>query len=235
VVEYDRDGSFVRDWGTGAGLKGPAAVAAGGDVLAILDSATRRLILLGRDDRPIASGDYASLGLSLPKALAFAADGRLLVADEQAGLVMVFDRELRPGAHIGPAGPGSGSSTVRMAPTDVRVDRAGTIYVYEGNNAGRIRRFAADGTPMPVWDTGLQGGGRIAPVGDGSVWVSGRQEDGLRRIDASGARTGEIRPPAMVGGTGEGGVFGLAIDERGVFNVLWHYGGVISYRVPASG
>jgi sugar lactone lactonase YvrE len=173
--------------------------------------------------------DWSQLGLGQPRGIAIAEDGRVLIADEGQPALLVFDRDLRPTGKLLELAtePDRGQP---FRPTDVAVGPDGGAVVYDGSSVGRVRRYDASGRLAGSFDVGVREG-RVAAGPDGSVWVGGPGPEGLRHFGPRGERLGEYRAEQFVGGTGEGGVTGLAVDGRGLITVAWRYPGLVTYRV----
>jgi hypothetical protein len=229
VAEFAADGSFVANWGGPGSLVAPAAAAADERGLLVVDAEGRRVVEFDRDRRRLRALDWSALGLGLPRAIAIAADGRVLVADEGQAALHVFDRDLRPtGKLLEIATERDRAQPFR--PTDVAVGPDGSVVAYDGTTVGRVRRYDRQGALAASFDVRVREG-RVAVAPDGSLWVGGPGGEGLRHLGPDGERLGEYRANQFVGGTGEGGVTGLTADERGLIRVAWRYPGVVSYRV----
>jgi sugar lactone lactonase YvrE len=229
VAEFGPDGAFVANWGGPSSLSAPAAAAADQRGLLVVDAEGRRIVEFDKDRRPRRSIEWSTLGLGLPRAIAIAGDGRVLVADEGGASLFVFDRELQPiGKLVDLANERDRNQPFR--PSDVAVGPDGSVVVYDGSSVGRLRRYAPDGALVGSFEVGLREG-RVAVAPDGTIWLGGPGPEGLRHFGPGGERLGEYRSPTFVGGLGEGGVTGLAVDARGLIRVAWRYPGLISYRV----
>ena len=84
-----------------------------------------------------------------PKAVAFAPDGRLVVADSNNNRVQVLDEDGRVVTTFGSPGSAPGEFS---EPWGVAVDQDGNIYVADTWNH-RVQKFAPDGTLLTVWGT----------------------------------------------------------------------------------
>ncbi|HEV8634678.1 MAG TPA: glycosyltransferase family 39 protein [Chloroflexota bacterium] len=228
VTEFDADWVPVALWGGRSVFQAPIAAAADGERLVVLDAGARRLVELGADRRVRRSRTYAELGLGAPRALAFDRSGNLIVADEAQAALILYDRELEGRRAL--MDPSTDPDRARpLRPTDVRVGADDAVFAYEASTAGRVRKLRPDGTVVATWEVGVREG-RLAVAPDGSFWVGGPHGRGLARFGADGNRIAEFPPTALLGGVGEGGVTGLAVDERGEVAVAWRYPSVVVYR-----
>ncbi|HEY3083472.1 MAG TPA: glycosyltransferase family 39 protein [Chloroflexota bacterium] len=229
VAEFDAAWMPVADWGGRSAFQVPTAAASDGDRLIVNDAGAGRLVELGPDRRVRRSRAYAELGLGAPRALAFDRDGNLIVADEGHSALIVLDRDLSGSRRL--MDPTTDPDRARpLRPTDVRIASDGTIFAYEASTAGRVRKLRPDGRVVATWEVGIREG-RISLAPDGSFWVGGPHGRGLAHFAADGTMIGDFPPTAIIGGAGEGGVAGLAVDERGEIAVAWRVPSVVVYRL----
>ena len=122
------------------GLGTPTGLAARGDELWVADWKTGRLYQLAEGEQP----RLVASGLVRPEGIAFAPNGRLLVAETGAGRLTAVDLEsgerqtIAEGLQIGAEGPAGLPETFLFTGVAVRED--GTIYV-SGDRANVIYRI----------------------------------------------------------------------------------------------
>ena len=184
VVELDPSGAVLRTTPPGL-LSRPAGVATAAAGTYVADSGHGRLLLL----TPDGGTSVVRTGLSRPVAVAVAADGTPLVADDAAV------RDASTGAPV-PA-PGG---TAWDHPTGLAVDATGTLYVSERRpgtpDGARVLRGVPAAGGARTWDTiageGSGSGQVIEPAGlalsadGGTLLVADTGNDRVLRFDAPG-------------------------------------------------
>src|SRR5687768_3665886 len=154
IIEFDRDGNFVRSWGDGIyvrphGLKFDRegnlwAVDDGGQVVVKLDSHGRSLMVLGRKATPGETDE----NFDRPTDVAFEPNGNIYVADGYGNSrVVQFDSEGRFVRAWGKKGKAPGEFDL---PHSIAVDRMGRVYVGDRTNF-RIQIFSPDGKFITEW------------------------------------------------------------------------------------
>lgn len=139
-----------------------------------------------------------------PKALAFAPDGKLVVADSGNHRIQVFDANGQVVTTFGRLGALPGEFN---EPWGVAVDREGNIYVADTWNH-RVQKFAPDGTLLTTWGTFADTQGALEQPGvfwgprgifvtdDGRVFVADTGNKRVQVFDTEGRFLG------MFGGGG---------------------------------
>ena len=149
VSVFDKDGTFLRLWGTAGEadgeFNGPSGIAVDSqDDLYIVDSLNHRVqrctkngeFLAGWGERGGREGQFDS-----PWGMSIDHEGCVYVADHKNHRVQKFTPE---GGHMATFGsPGNGPGELSY-PSDVAVDPEGDVYVCDWAN-NRIQVFAADG------------------------------------------------------------------------------------------
>lgn len=164
--------------------------------------------------------------LSLPMAVAVAADGSVYISDAGNSRIRRVDLEGKIQTLIG-YGPGEGlygagftgdggpaEKAKIFSATDLKFDAAGNLYISDsGNNRLRIVRQGVISTVAGSGNVGFEGDGgraldaalntpqKIAVAGDGSIFVADRTNDRIRKVDRRGyIRTilGGNRPRGIV-------------------------------------
>lgn len=158
-----------------------------------------------RREAPDGSVATIAIGLSAPRGLAFAADGAVLVANRSDGTV----------ARVDDAGKSTFASGLAN-PYGIAVDGDGDVDVAE-NGANRIRRYAADGTPIDQVETMLSSPGQARVDAQGRVFVANTDfitviENGTPRILARSFAASAIAVDPVNGGL-------LAIRSRDVYRI----------------
>jgi DNA-binding beta-propeller fold protein YncE len=230
ITEWNQDGYLAGTWGDGGVLDRPISVAADQRGLLVVDlkSPGGRLVVFGPDRVVRGSYEPSQLGLRAPRQVAINANGEVVVVDEALPSPLVFDRDLNPLRQLAP--PASAGEQRGSAVTDVGTAADGSVYLYSAAaSEGWVRRYASSGAVTGEWATGVRGG-HLAVAPNGSFWVSMAGAGGVVRFDAAGGRVAEFPAQMMLGGTGEGGIVAVAVDNAAV-HVLWRYGGVVTYRV----
>jgi DNA-binding beta-propeller fold protein YncE len=106
----------------------------------------------------------------LPRGIAAASNGNILVADTNNGRIQKFSPAGVFLASLGIKGTGYGQLG---EPNGIAIDRAGNIYVADASNH-RVQKLASDGTLIDEWkgpDPGFYGPRRIAVGPDDSIYV----------------------------------------------------------------
>jgi sugar lactone lactonase YvrE len=158
-----------------------------------------------RRKAPDGSVETVAIGLSGPRGLAFAADGAVLVANRSDGTIARIDD--------------SGKSTFASGlanPYGVALDADGNVDVTE-NGANRIRRYAADGTPIDQVETMLHNPGQTRIDAQGRVFVANADfitviEGGTPRILVRAFAASAIAVDPVNGGL-------LAIRSRDIYRI----------------
>jgi len=158
-----------------------------------------------RREAPDGSVETLAVGLSGPRGVALAADGAVLVANRSDGTVARVD-------DVGKSTFASGLAN----PYGVAVDNSGNVNVTE-NGANRIRRFAADGTPIDQVETMLYNPGQTRIDAQGRVFVANADfisviEGGTPRILARAFAASAIAVDPVNGGL-------LAIRSRDIYRI----------------
>lgn len=186
-------------------------------------------------------GPAVSASLNTPSAMAFDANGNLLIADTK-------NHEIRMVSPLGiiskVAGVGSAAydgdngrvQTVAFSsPSGIGVDHAGNIYVADTGNQ-RVRMIATDGTTSVIAGTGTKGSfgdGRQASIATlnnpgglafdsaGNLYIADIGNDRVRRITSDG-KIANFAGTGKAGADGDGGwaaaanlnLLGIAIDSQ---------------------
>ncbi|HEU4613998.1 MAG TPA: carboxypeptidase regulatory-like domain-containing protein, partial [Kofleriaceae bacterium] len=158
-----------------------------------------------RRKAPDGSVETLAIGLSNPRGLDLADDGAALVASRSDGTV----------ARVDAAGKTTFASGLAN-PYGVAVDGAGNVDVTE-NGANRIRRFAADGSPIDQVDTLLHNPGQTRIDAQGRVFVANADfitviEGGSPRILVNGFAASAIAIDPVAGGL-------IALRSRDVYRI----------------
>ncbi len=158
-----------------------------------------------RRKAPDGSVETVAIGLSGPRGLAFAADGAVLVANRSDGTL----------ARIDDAGKTTFASGLAN-PYGIAVDGVGDVNVTE-NGANRIRRFAADGTPIDQIETMLYNPTQTRIDAQGRVFVANADfitviEGGTPRILVRAFAASAIAVDPVNGGL-------LAIRSRDIYRI----------------
>jgi DNA-binding beta-propeller fold protein YncE len=140
VVEFDRDGRYVGEWGKRGAGEGEFNLPH-----AICLDARGRIYVGDRENDRIQVFEPGGKFLArwkeggAPFGMALAADGRVFVADGRANRVTVLDREGKALDRWGEPGAGPGQFAL---PHAVCIDSHGDVYVAEVNGK-RVQKFTA--------------------------------------------------------------------------------------------
>lgn len=113
----------------------------------------------------------ASTGLTTPTGIAVDATGNIYVSDQGGGgalpAILVFPSGLTGTVNMAPVRKISGAATLLFAPTDVKVDSNGLIYVADSTSggAGVIYVFAANATGNVAPTKTLTSPGTVVGIG----------------------------------------------------------------------
>jgi tripartite motif-containing protein 71 len=150
---FDARGGTLGGWGSrGDGrysFRDPSGIAVGGGRVYVADTWNGRIQCFAT------SGEWQATasGLSSPRGVAIAPDGRVWVAESGGHRVLAFDASL--GNKVGVGGKGSGDSQFSN-PVGIAVAGSGEVYVADSDNR-RIVVLSSDGTfrrswPVPGWE-----------------------------------------------------------------------------------
>lgn len=147
VLCLDASGRVRWSRGPRDGFVRPTGIAAGPDLVYVVDTARHRVVTLGLADGAV-RGSFGERGampgqFNFPTNVARAADGRLFVTDTLNFRVQVFDAQGQVLSTFGRLGDGPGDFD---KPKGIAVDSSGHVYVVEGmhdmvqifDSAGRL-------------------------------------------------------------------------------------------------
>jgi DNA-binding beta-propeller fold protein YncE len=154
IIEFDRDGKFVRSWGDGVFLRAHGlkvdpegnlwAVDDGGHTVMKMDAGGRVRMILGRKGQAGESHET----FNRPTDVAFAPNGDFYVSDGYGNSrVVKFAKDGRFLKAWGKKGTGEGEFNL---PHTVAVDRQGRVYVGDRENR-RVQIFDSDGKFLTQW------------------------------------------------------------------------------------
>ena len=152
--------------------------------------------------------------MTLPVAMAFDAEGRLLITDEHTSRVNIYSNKGDVVSKWGVKGDSEGEFN---GPAGIAVDSAGLVYVCDQRNH-RIQKYTSEGKFLSQWGVrGSEPGEFNLPWGIGvdisdNVYVADWRNDRVQKFDSSGQYLGTI------GGSGEGSLnrpSGVSVDRNG--------------------
>jgi len=175
-------------------------------------------------------------------------DGSIAVADRKRHRVVVFDRDRKRVSSfwaLDPRGiaavPGGGYLVSEYAWVRRVDDQGRTLDTYPARDPrgialagdtvliadashGRILRYAADGSPLPAWKTGLAEARGLAVGPDGTVYAADPEAGRIETFGPGGERTGGWSVPHA---------YGVAVDRAGTVHVVTDKAGTLSWFSPA--
>jgi DNA-binding beta-propeller fold protein YncE len=201
VVVFDRDGNFLRSWGTGL-FAFPHTIRADKD---------DNLWLVDRD---------------LGQMLYFSNTGKLLRTIGTRGYrsdTGVAADDFRSDAYRDVT-HGGGPFNL---PTDIDLTPSGEIFVTDGYGNARVHKFAADGTHLMSWgEPGTKPGQFNLPHGvwidrKGRVLVADRENDRIQVFDQNGKLL-RVWPTKLIGPAV------MYVDARDIVYIVEHNAGLVS-------
>jgi len=231
-IRYLKTIGIVNNGFNGRGFANPYDVAFGADeeifVLNRCDPARRSAIRVGvcnLDEEYLYEFGYGfgdgDGQMTLPVAMAFDSDGRLLVTDEHTSRVNVYSSK---GDVIGKWGVKGDSEGEFNGPAGIVVDSTGLVYVCDQRNH-RIQKYTSEGKFLSQWGTRGSGHGEFnLPWGIGvdvsdNIYVADWRNDRVQKFDSSGQYLDTIE------GSGEGRLSrpsGVSVDRNGnIFVTDW--------------
>lgn len=224
-IRYLKTIGIVNNGFNGRGFANPYDVAFGpGDEIFVLnrcDPARRNAIRVGvcnLDEEYLYEFGYGfgdgDGQMTLPVAMAFDAEGRLLITDEHTNRVNIYSIK---GDVIGKWGIEGDSEGEFNGPAGIAVDSAGLIYVCDQRNH-RIQKYTPEGKFLSQW--GIRGSGQgefNLPWGIGvdtsdNVYVADWRNDRVQKFGPSGQYL------KTIGDSGEEGLnrpSGVSVDKNG--------------------
>jgi DNA-binding beta-propeller fold protein YncE len=203
IMEFDRDGAFIRSWGDGTFVNPHAlrfdpegnlwAVDNGGHFIVKMSPSGRIKMVLGRRDLP---GTTDSL-FNGPTDIAFAPNGDLYVTDGYGNSRVV--KFTSNGVFLKSWGrKGTGPSEFNT-PHTVVVDKKGLVYVGDREN-NRIQIFDSEGTLLKQWThLGSPWGLYLTP--DETLYMcDGRSNNRVLKINLDGQVLGAFGSPGKLPG-----------------------------------
>ncbi len=164
------------------------------------------------------------LSLNAPRALAFAPDGTLYIADSRNHRIVHLDVDGKELGHWGSYADGVSSPAVPGTfnePWGVAVGPDGSVYVTDTWNH-RVQKFTANGKPLTTWGqygTAEQGDGFWGPRGiavddQGYVYVADTGNKRIVVFDADGNYVSEFGSAGLEAGQFDEPV-GVVVDQAG--------------------
>ena len=202
IIEFDKDGNFVRSWGDGVflrphGLKFDRegnlwAVDDGGQIVVKMDSLGRVRTVLGRKGQKGETNDT----FNRPTDIAFAANGDFYVTDGYGNSrVVKFSKDYRFVKTWGKKGTGEGEFNT---PHSVAIDKRGRVYIADRENH-RMQIFDADGKFITQWKhVGSPWG--VVITDDESMYMCDGYANRVLKLNLSGEVLGTLAGPGKAPG-----------------------------------
>ena len=224
-IRYIKTIGIVNNGSNGRGFANPYDVAFGpnGEIFVLnrCDPARRSAIRVGvcnLDEEYLYEFGYGfgdgDGQMTLPVAMAFDADGRLLITDEHTSRVNIYSNKGDVVSKWGIKGDSEGEFN---GPAGIAVDSAGLVYVCDQRNH-RIQKYTSEGKFLCQWGTKGSGPGEFnLPWGIGvdisdNVYVADWRNDRVQKFDSSGQYL------ETIGSSGEGTLnrpSGVSVDRNG--------------------
>lgn len=202
IIEFDKEGNFVRSWGDGVfvrphGLKfdGNGNLWAADDlghIVVKMDAQGRVRMVLGRKNTKGETNDT----FNRPTDIAFAPNGDFYVSDGYGNSrVVKFTREGKFVTAWGKKGTGEGEFNL---PHSVAVDKQGRVYVGDRENY-RMQVFDANGKFIAQWKhVGSPWGITITP--DDSIFMCDGHNNRILKLNLKGEVLGVLSGPGKLPG-----------------------------------
>jgi|TARA_B110000116_G_scaffold262950_1_gene268817 DNA-binding beta-propeller fold protein YncE len=224
-IRYIKTIGIVNNGSNGRGFANPYDVAFGpnGEIFVLnrCDPARRSAIRVGvcnLDEEYLYEFGYGfgdgDGQMTLPVAMAFDAEGRLLITDEHTSRVNIYSNKGDVVSKWGIKGDSEGEFN---GPAGIAVDSAGLVYVCDQRNH-RIQKYTSEGKFLCQWGTKGSGPGEFnLPWGIGvdisdNVYVADWRNDRVQKFDSSGQYL------ETIGSSGEGTLnrpSGVSVDRNG--------------------
>ena len=224
-IRYIKTIGIVNHGSNGRGFANPYDVAFGpnGEIFVLnrCDPARRSAIRVGvcnLDEEYLYEFGYGfgdgDGQMTLPVAMAFDAEGRLLITDEHTSRVNIYSNKGDVVSKWGIKGDSEGEFN---GPAGIAVDSAGLVYVCDQRNH-RIQKYTSEGKFLCQWGTKGSGPGEFnLPWGIGvdisdNVYVADWRNDRVQKFDSSGQYL------ETIGSSGEGTLnrpSGVSVDRNG--------------------
>lgn len=196
--------------------------------------------LAGSGARGAANGEASSASFSEPHGIAVDADDNVYVAEWGSHRIRKITPEGQVSTLAGSGSAGAANGTGVDAsfdrPLGVAVDRAGNVYVADGQNS-LIRKITPDGVTTTLAGAVFYEPRGVAVDVDGYVYVADTENNVIRRVSPTGTVT--TLAGATSGhddGVGASASFfgpnGIAIDSTGVIYVADNFNSIIRKITP---
>jgi DNA-binding beta-propeller fold protein YncE len=223
IMEFDRDGRFVRSWGDGMFSEGKVA--------AIPQASWT-------EDKSHYSAVYGPAGCTACGAHSVRVDsqGNIWVIDAPGHVVYKLNSEGKEIMRLGSKGISGTSPNNFNLPTDVAFAPNGDVYVSDGYGSARVVKYSRDGKYMLQWGTRGKGPGEyglphnLVTDRQGRVYVTDRDNERIEVFDSNGKFLSQW--------TGTGGISGLFMtkDQRiWTGGILRDLDGKVLGRLPGPG
>jgi len=179
IIEFDRDGKFVRSWGDGMFSEGKVA--------AIPQSHWT-------EDKSHYSAVYGPAGCASCGAHSVRVDpqGNIWLVDAPGHVVYKLDSEGKEIMRLGKKGvSGTGAGAFNL-PTDVAFAPNGDVYVTDGYGSARVVKYSREGKHLLEWGTRGKAPGEfglphnVVTDAQGRVYVTDRDNQRVEVFDANG-------------------------------------------------